>query len=153
MKQAPNFKLLDQNGKNHELADYRGKWLVLYFYPKDNTSGCTKEACNFRDARADIEQEADASVVGISKDSVESHKKFSDKYHLNFTLLSDPDHQVIEAYESWKPLKFMGKEYMGTQRNTFIIGPDGAIHKQYIGVDPKDHANQIINDLKQLQAV
>ncbi len=152
MKQAPNFNLLDQNGTKHELADYSGKWLVLYFYPKDSTPGCTKEACSFRDARADIEQEANASVVGISKDSVESHKKFSDKYHLNFTLLSDPEHQVIEAYESWKPLKFMGKEYMGTQRNTFIIGPDGGIYKQYIGVDPKDHANQIIKDLKQLQA-
>ena len=149
MSPAPNFKLQDQDGVYRSLVDYKDKWLVLYFYPKDDTPGCTKEACNFRDARADIEQLA--SVVGVSKDSVSSHKKFSKKYHLNFTLLSDPDHAVIEAYDSWKPKKFMGKEYMGVNRNTFIINPAGKIVKKYIGVDPKSHAEEIIRDLKLLQ--
>lgn len=149
MKTAPDFSLVDQYGVMRSLADYRGQWLVLYFYPKDDTPGCTKEACNFRDARNDIEKLA--AVVGVSKDSVASHKKFSDKYHLNFTLLSDPGHEVIAAYDSWKPMKFMGKEFLGTSRNTFIIDPSGNIAKSYIGVDPKTHAAQIIQDLQSLQ--
>lgn len=150
MKKAPNFELPDQDGKIHKLADYRGKWLVLYFYPKDDTTGCTAEACSFRDARSFIEKYA--AVVGVSKDSVRSHKKFADKYDLSFTLLSDPDHAVIEAYDSWQLKKFWGREYMGTNRNTFIINPAGNIAKEYIGVDPKTHAMQIIDDLKMLQA-
>ena len=141
----------DQNGDVKTLADYAGQWLVLYFYPKDDTPGCTTEACSFRDEREAIADLGNAEVVGISKDSVRSHKKFVDKYHLNFTLLSDPEHKVIEAYGSWKPLKFMGREYMGTQRNTFIITPDGKIAKEYVGVDPKTHAAEIIADLKALQ--
>lgn len=152
MKRAPEFSLPDQDGTMHSLADYAGKWLVLYFYPKDDTPGCTTEACNFRDAREVIAQLSNAEVVGVSKDSVTSHRKFLDKYHLNFTLLSDPEHKVIEAYGSWKPLKFMGREYMGTQRNTFIIDPNANIVKEYIGVDPKAHAAQIIADLHSLQA-
>ena len=148
MKQAPDFSLPDQNGTVRSLADYAGKWLVLYFYPKDDTPGCTTEACNFRDARELIAQLSGAEVVGVSKDSVRSHKKFVDKYHLTITLLSDVEHKTIEAYDSWKPLKFMGREYMGTQRNTFIINPAGRIVKEYIGVDPKTHATQIIDDLK-----
>jgi len=151
MKQAPDFSLPDQNGDVKTLADYAGQWLVLYFYPKDDTPGCTTEACSFRDEREAIADLGNAEVVGISKDSVRSHKKFVDKYHLNFTLLSDPEHKVIEAYGSWKPLKFMGREYMGTQRNTFIITPDGKIAKEYVGVDPKTHAAEIIADLKALQ--
>jgi peroxiredoxin Q/BCP len=147
---APDFELEDQDGKVHKLADYAGEWLVLYFYPKDDTPGCTAEACSFRDARADIEKVA--AVVGVSKDSVKSHKKFSEKYHLNFTLLSDPDHKVIEAYDSWKLKKMMGREYMGTNRDTFIIDPEGNIAKDYRGVDPKEHAEQIINDLILLKA-
>lgn len=150
-KEAPDFHLLDQNGHEHSLADYTGKWLVLYFYPKDDTPGCTSEACSFRDEREVIAELGNAGVIGISKDSVASHKKFADKYHLDFTLLSDPEHATIEAYDSWKPLKFMGREYMGTQRNTFIISPDGMIVKEYIGVNPKEHAVQIIADLKALQ--
>jgi len=152
MKQAPAFTLEDQDGQKHSLEDYKGKWLVLYFYPKDDTPGCSAEACSFRDERSDIIEQTKAEVVGISKDSVASHKKFSEKYHLNFTLLSDPNHEVIEAYESWRPLKFMGKEFMGTERNTFIIDPSGNIVKEYKGVNPKDHAVQIVKDLKQLQA-
>ena len=150
-KQAPDFRLPDQNGTEHSLADYAGKWLVLYFYPKDDTPGCTTEACSFRDEREAIAELGNAEVVGVSKDSVASHKKFMDKYHLNFTLLSDPEHTVIEAYDSWKPLKFMGREYMGTQRNTFIISPEGMVVKEYIGVSPKDHAAQIIKDLTSLR--
>src|SRR5882672_403007 len=143
MKQAPDFTLQDQNGKNHSLKDYAGKWLVLYFYPKDETPGCTTEACSFRDARELIGQLGNAEIVGVSKDSVASHKKFAEKHGLNFTLLSDPEHAVIETYDSWKPKKFMGRDYLGTERNTFIIAPDGSIAKKYEGVNPKDHAAQI----------
>lgn len=151
MKQAPDFSLQDQDGTVKTLADYAGKWLVLYFYPKDDTSGCTAEACSFRDERDEIAELGGAEIVGVSKDSVKSHKKFIEKNHLNFTLLSDPNHEMIEAYDSWKSKKFMGREYMGTERNTFIISPDGQIAKEYRGVDPKTHASQIISDLKTLQ--
>ncbi|MGA3150358.1 MAG: peroxiredoxin [Candidatus Saccharimonadales bacterium] len=151
MQKAPDFNLLDQNGKAHTLGDYSGKWLVLYFYPKDDTPGCTTEACSFRDERELIAQLGNAEIVGISKDSVESHKKFADKYNLNFPILSDPEHKTIEAYDSWGPKKLAGHEYLGTKRNTFIIDPGGSIAKQYKGVDPKTHAAEIINDLKTLQ--
>lgn len=149
MKQAPSFNLPDQNGLTHTLEEYRGRWLVLYFYPQDDTPGCTTEACNFRDARSELEELA--AVVGVSADSVASHKKFSDKYHLNFTLLSDPGHAVIAAYNSWGPKKFLGKEFLGTKRNTFLIDPVGGIAKEYLGVDPDKHAEQILSDLKSMQ--
>lgn len=152
MQKAPDFSLPDQNGNIHTLQDYTGKWLVLYFYPKDDTPGCTAEACSFRDEREAIAELGHAEVVGVSKDSVAAHKKFADKYNLNFTLLSDPEHKTIEAYDSWKPQKFMGKEFLGTKRNTFIIDPDGNIAKKYEGVDPKAHAAEIVQDLKTLQA-
>lgn len=152
MKHAPDFSLQDQDSNTHALADYAGKWLVLYFYPKDDTSGCTTEACNFRDERDAIAEFGNAEVVGISKDSVHSHKKFVDKYGLNFTLLSDPDHAAIEAYGSWQPKRFMGRDYIGTQRDTFLISPTGEIAREYRGVDPEKHAAQIIADLKSLQA-
>jgi peroxiredoxin Q/BCP len=151
MKQAPDFSLQDQDGKTVSLADYAGKWLVLYFYPKDDTPGCTTEACTFRDEREAIAEFGNAEIIGISKDSVQSHKKFTDKHHLNFTLLSDSDHSTAEAYDSWKLKKFMGREYMGMERNTFIVDPTGKIAKEYRGVDPKVHAAQIIVDLKSLQ--
>lgn len=151
MKPAPNFSLPDQNGQTKSLKDYAGKWLVLYFYPKDATPGCTTEACSFRDERDEIAKSGNAEVVGVSKDSVASHKKFADRHHLNFTLLSDPEHKTIEAYGSWQPQKFMGREYMGTKRNTFIVGPGGTIAKEYISADPKKHAAEIIEDLKALQ--
>jgi len=152
MRQAPNFNLSDQNGKNHSLADYAGKWLVLYFYPKDDTPGCTTEACNFRDEREAIAEYGDAEVVGISKDTPASHKKFAGKYKLTFTLLSDQTHEVIEAYGAWAPKKFMGREFLGINRNTYLINPAGQIVKEYKSVDPKDHAAQIISDLKKYQA-
>ena len=151
-KQAPNFNLTDQDGQNHSLTDYAGKWLVLYVYPRDNTPGCTKEACSFRDERDVIAKEGNATVIGVSKDSVASHKKFAEKHHLNFTLLSDPEHALIEALGAWKPKKFMGREMMGTHRNTYIIDPQGIIAKEYLGVNPVTHAQQIIDDLKSLQA-
>ena len=147
MKTAPDFKLQDQDGNWHALEDYRGKYLVLYFYPKDDTPGCTKEACAFRDGRDDIQNLGNVEVVGISKDSVASHKKFVDKYHLNFTLLSDPDHKVIEAYGAWQANKFMGRSFMGTHRDTFIISPEGKILKEYRGVNPSDHTAEIISEL------
>ena len=151
MNKAPDFRLKDQNGTEHALDDYTGKWLVLYFYPMDGTPGCTKEACSFRDARSAIAEFGNAEVVGISKDSTASHRKFADKHDLDFTLLSDPDHTVIEAYGSWDPKSFWGKKFLGTKRDTFIISPTGEIAKEYRGVDPNDHAAQIIADLKVLQ--
>lgn len=142
--QAADFNLPDQNGNMHKLSDYAGKWLVLYFYPEDDTPGCTTEACNFRDAREVIASLSGAEVVGISKDSVESHKKFVDKYGLNFTLLSDTSHKTIKAYDSWG--------IMMAKRNTFIISPKGEVAKKYEGVEPSEHAAEILADLKELQA-
>ncbi|MGH7233865.1 MAG: peroxiredoxin, partial [Candidatus Saccharimonadales bacterium] len=143
----------DQSGQWHELKDYRGHWLVLYFYPKDDTPGCTAEACSFRDERADISALQNVDVVGVSKDSVASHKRFADKHHLDFTLLSDPEHETISAYGSWKPHKFIGKSFLGTERNTFIISPDGDIAKRYNRVNPSEHAKEIIAELRRLGAV
>ena len=152
MKQAPDFALQNQNGETKTLADYAGKWLVLYFYPEDDTPGCTTEACSFRDERDAIAELGNAEVVGVSKDPVESHKKFIEKYHLNFTLLSDPGHKTIDAYGSWDYSASTDPNYNATLRNTFIIDPDGTIAKEYRGVDPKTHTAQIIADLKTLQA-
>lgn len=152
MKPAPNFSLLDQNGTTHTLTDYAGRWVVLYFYPKDDTPGCTTEACNFRDERDAIAEYGNATVIGISKDTVVAHKKFVDKYDLNFTLLSDPDHETIEAYGAWQEKSMYGRKYMGIQRMTVIIDPSGTIVKEYPKVDPKKHAVEIIADLKALQA-
>lgn len=146
---APEFTLPDQNGTPHTLASYSGKWLIIYFYPKDSTPGCTKEACNFRDGR-DVLEQAGAAVVGISKDTVASHKKFADKHSLNFTLLSDESTDTIKAYGSWGKKKFMGREYEGILRNTYLISPDGEIVKTYEGVNPATHIGEVLKDLKQL---
>ena len=151
MKQAPDFTLLDQNSENHSLRDYRGQWVVLYFYPKDETPGCTVEACGFRDTREAIADFGNAVVLGVSKDSPESHRKFAEKHGLNFTLLSDPNHAVAAAYDSWDPKFFWGKTLLGTKRNTFLINPEGMIAKEYHGVGPRTHAAEIITDLKQFQ--
>ncbi len=152
MKSAPDFQLADQDGVIHSLQDYHGKWLVLYFYPKDDTPGCTKEACSFRDEREVIAQLGNAEVVGISRDSVKSHKKFAEKHGLNFTLLSDESAKTIEAYNAWGERSMFGKVYLGIIRSTFIIDPNGMIVKEYPKVDPKKHAMDIINDLRALQA-
>lgn len=152
MKAAPAFTLPDQDGVMHSLKDYVGVWVVLYFYPKDDTPGCTREACNFRDARDAIAEFGHAKVIGISKDTIRSHKKFAEKHGLNFTLLSDPEHEVIAAYGAWQKKKFMGREYTGIMRNSYIIDPDGKIAKTYTDIDVQGHAGQIIEDLKALQA-
>jgi thioredoxin-dependent peroxiredoxin len=145
---APSFELLDADNQTRKLSDFADKWLVLYFYPKDDTPGCTTEACSMRDSIVEI-QNLGAEVVGVSKDSVESHQKFRAKYHLNFTLLSDPDHAVIESYGAWGT-KMFGNE--GTQRKTFIINPKGKVVKVYPRVTPLGHGGQIIEDLKTLQS-
>lgn len=151
MKPAPNFELPDQTGSVRKLADYHGQWIVLYFYPKDDTPGCTQEACNFRDARESIAQLGNAVVIGVSKDSVKAHQKFVSKHNLNFTLLSDEDHAVIEAYGAWQEKSMFGKKYMGIQRSTVIIDPVGNIVKEYPKVSPNKHAAEIIKDLQALQ--
>jgi peroxiredoxin Q/BCP len=143
---APDFKLPDENNTIHSLAEYKGTWIVLYFYPKDDTPGCTKEACGFRDTVKEI-QLLGAEVIGISKDSPASHKKFKEKYNLPFTLLSDENKEVIKAYNSWGKKKFMGKEFEGTLRNTFLIDPDGKIYKTYEHVNPTQHSEEVIKDL------
>lgn len=150
MKFAYDFTLPDQNGDLHSLADYRGKWVVLYFYPQDDTPGCTTEACSFRDER-DVLAEHGAQVIGISKDSVASHKRFAKKHNLNFTLLSDPDHKTIEAYGAWAPKKMFGREFLGTLRRTYIIDPEGIIAREFPDVTPKDHAGEIIRALEELK--
>jgi peroxiredoxin Q/BCP len=144
---ARDFQLPDQTGKTRSLADFAGKWVILYFYPKDDTPGCTKEACNFRDSLAQYEKMG-VAVVGISKDSVDSHRKFADKYHLNFPILSDQSLEVIKDYGAWGQKKFMGKTFEGTLRNTYLINPRGEIHKVYEKVNPLLHAGEILAELE-----
>ena len=148
---APTFSLQNQNGETISLADYAGRWLILYVYPKDDTPGCTTEACSFRDNIALFEGNG-VAILGISKDTVTSHRKFVDKYNLPFDLLSDPTAETIKAYGAWGKKKFMGKEYDGIMRKTFIIGPNGEIKKEYPNVTPAEHAQQILADLVELQA-
>jgi peroxiredoxin Q/BCP len=146
---APDFSLPDTEGNIVNLSDLRGKWVVLYFYPRDNTPGCTKEACGFRDAYPDY-QSKDIVVLGVSTDDAKSHAKFSNKFNLPFPLLSDTDARVATAYESYGLKKFMGKEYMGITRNTFVIDPDGKIAKIYLKVKPESHAAVLLADLESL---
>lgn len=143
---APDFELEDQNGEKIRLSDLRGKKVVLYFYPKDDTPGCTKEACSFRDNIQRITQKG-AVVLGVSADSVQSHKKFATKYGLNFHLLSDPDRKVIKLYDVYRKKKMYGKEYWGTERSTFIIDPDGRIKKAFRGVNVDKHVEEVLNNL------
>src|SRR3989344_6248561 len=127
---APDFTLPDQDGKIHSLLDFRGKWLIVYFYPKDDTPGCTKEACAFRDSLEEFKKKG-VAIVGISKDTVASHKKFADKFSLPFPVLADPERKTIGAYGAWGKKSFAGREYMGTLRNTYLINPKGDIVKTY----------------------
>lgn len=149
---APDFSLPDQDGNQHTLSNYRGQWVVLYFYPKDDTPGCTTEACTIRDnmPRFDTIQ---AKIFGISADSIQSHQKFTTKFTLNFPLLADIDHAVCEAYAVWKPKKLFGKEFLGVMRSSFIINPEGKIVKIYEKVDPDVHAQELLQDLAELQKV
>jgi thioredoxin-dependent peroxiredoxin len=145
--EAPAFILNDGSGAAHSLADYKGKWVILYFYPKDDTPGCTAEACSLRDAR-DTLAEMGAEIIGISRDEPSSHEKFKAKYSLNFTLLTDTEAKVIEAYGAWGK-KMFGKE--GILRKTFIITPEGQVVKVYGRVTPIGHGDQVIEALKALQ--
>ncbi len=148
MAKATDFTLKDQDGNEKTLVDFAGKWLVLYFYPKDDTPGCTTEACSLRDANDELIA-LGANVVGVSKDDSDSHLKFKAKHKLNFTLLSDPTGKTIEAYGAWGK-KMFGVE--GILRKTFIIDPTGEIVKTYGRVTPLGHGEQVIADLKQLQS-
>lgn len=145
--EAPNFSLKDSNGNQHSLEDYHGSWVVLYFYPKDDTPGCTAEACSLRDAR-DALAEMGAQIIGISRDDPSSHEKFKQKHSLNFTLLADTDATVIRQYGAWGK-KMFGKE--GVLRKTFLINPAGQVVKVYGRVTPVGHGEQVIADLKALQ--
>lgn len=144
--QAPDFELQTGDGDSVHLGDLKGKPVVLYFYPRDNTPGCTVEACSFRDLSPEFDK-LGAIVYGVSTDSVKSHTKFTQKYGLNFPLLSDPDHTVTEAYDSWGPKKFMGREFLGVKRNTFLIGKDGKIARVWEGVKPAGHAEEVLQAL------
>ena len=146
-KKAPAFSLKDQDGKVHRLNDYEGRSVVLYFYPKDDTPGCTVEACSFRDNVKKIEG-LDAVVLGVSPDDTSSHNKFIDKFKLPFTLLSDADKKVCELYGVWVKKSMYGKEYMGVARSTFIIGKDGKIEKIYEKVKPEGHAEDVLSFIK-----
>lgn len=145
---APDFSATSPDGTTHHLADFRGKWTVLYFYPKDDTPGCTTEACSLRDAR-DAITELGAQVVGVSADEPASHDRFKAKYNLNFTLLSDPDLAMIKAYGAWGKKQF-GKE--GILRRTYIINPEGQVVKVYGRVIPLGHGEQVVAELARLQS-
>ncbi len=140
---APPFAGIDQNGNHIRLEDLRGKKVILYFYPKDDTPGCTKEACNLRDNYAAL-QEAGYTIIGVSADPIESHKKFANKYNLPFSLLADPEKNIISAYHAWGKKKLYGKEYEGTLRITYIIDEHGIISRIIKNVKPEQHADQIL---------
>lgn len=145
---APDFSLQDENGTLRQLSDFRGKAVVLYFYPKDDTPGCTTEACAFRDDYSAY-TDAGVEILGVSPDDPKSHLKFKKKYHLPFTLLADFEHKVCELYGVWGLKKFVGKEYYGVLRTTFLIGPDGKILKVFEGVKPNGHSGEVLAALKQ----
>ena len=145
---APNFTLDANNGEKVSLSDFLGKNIVLYFYPKDMTPGCTTEACDFRDQHANFEA-LDAVILGISPDPVEKHVKFVEKYGLPFLLLADPDHQVAEAYGVWKLKKNYGKEYMGIERSTFVIDKEGKMAKEWRKVKVKGHVEEALNFIRE----
>ena len=147
---APDFTLKDQDGNEITLSKLKGKWIVLYFYPKDMTPGCTTEACNFQETLPNFKS-LNAEIIGVSKDSVKKHRKFADKYKLAFTLVSDENGAVCEAYDVWKEKFNYGKSYMGIVRSTFIIDPEGTIVKIYPKVNVKEHHQEVQEDIKSLQ--
>jgi len=143
---APEFTLSDETNTPRKLADYAGHALVLYFYPKDDTPGCTTEACNFRDDYSAYEK-AGVVILGVSPDSPASHAKFKEKYHLPYTLLADQGHKVCDLYGTWGPKKMMGRNFEGVLRTTFLIGPDGMIIKVFENVKPAEHSAEILEAL------
>ncbi len=143
---APDFSLEADDGSTIALSDLSGNRIVLYFYPKDDTSGCTTEACDFRDLEPDFSG-AGARIIGVSPDSIASHVTFRDKHDLPFTLLSDPDHALAEAFGVWVKKKMYGREYMGVERSTFVISADGTIEKALYKVRPKGHAATVLEEL------
>ena len=148
---APDFHLVDQAGQAHQLLNYRGRWLLLYFYPRDNTPGCTLEACGLRDHWHEL-QELDLTILGVSADSVSSHDKFARRLSLPFPLLADPDKVAIAAYGVLTEKKMFGKSFLGIKRSSFLINPEGKISKIYQQVQPAKHAVQVLNDLLRLQS-
>lgn len=147
---APDFELPDQNGEMHKLSDYAGRKVILYFYPKDNTPGCTKQACAFKAAYEEFKRE-DIVVIGISKDSSASHIKFKEKYELPFLLLSDTELSVIQAYDVWKEKKLYGKTYMGVTRSTYVIDEEGVIIKTFEKASPANNAADILQYVKDIR--
>lgn len=146
---APDFALPDQQGHIRRLSDFRGQWVVLYFYPRDNTPGCTKQACGFRDLFPEF-QKRKVAVLGISVDSIRSHEGFARKYDLPFPLLADQKKEVVRAYGVWGKKTFMGRQTMGTHRTSFLIDPQGRIAKIYEKVKPEGHAEHVLRDVLQL---
>ena len=147
--EAPDFCLPDHEGKEHCLHDFRGKWVILYFYPKDNTSGCTREAKDFTEMKGEFEK-LNAVIIGVSKDSPKSHARFIEKHDLDIVLLSDENHKVIEKYGAWGKKKNYGREYFGTVRSTFLINPDGKIVKIWPKVRVAGHVEEVLNKLKEV---
>jgi thioredoxin-dependent peroxiredoxin len=145
-KPAPDFELESDTGETVRLSKLRGRPVVLYFYPKDDTPGCTTEACEFRDAY-DVYRDRGAEVIGVSPDTVASHEKFKTKHQLPFTLLADPEHEVAEKYGVWGERKFSGKTYMGIKRSTFVIDKDGNVARAMLGIKPAGHAQEVLNAL------
>ncbi len=149
-RKAPLFKLLDQDEKTHALKDYLGKWTLIYFYPKDDTAGCTKEACTIADVYKDFKRQG-VVVFGVSKDTPKSHKKFAEKYHLPFTLLSDPTMEMMDKYGAAVEKQMYGKTVRGTNRISYLVNPEGKIAKVYEKVDPANHALELLADIKLLK--
>jgi peroxiredoxin Q/BCP len=147
---APDFELLDDTGTPRKLSDYRGQNLILYFYPKDDTPGCTTEACNFRDDYSAY-QKADVAILGVSPDSVKSHAKFKEKFKLPFPLLADAGHKVCDLYRVWGPKKLMGREYEGVLRTTYLIDQEGEIVKVFEKVRPAEHSGEVLSALAQAE--
>jgi thioredoxin-dependent peroxiredoxin len=146
---APAINLKDQDGKPHKLSNYVGQWVLVYFYPKDDTSGCTTEACGIRDAFPRFNK-VKAKVIGISTDSVASHKKFADKYKLPFTLLADEDKVTVQKYGVWGEKNMYGRKYFGTNRTSFLVDPNGKIVRIYQKVKPAEHSAQVLADITEL---
>lgn len=146
MTKAPDFKLKDQDGKEHSLSQYLGRKIILYFYPQDQTPGCTIEAQNFRDAKTELDK-LDIVLLGVSPDDEKSHKKFCEKEALNFTLLADPEKEVIKKYGLWVEKLVFGKNVMGVKRDTFLINEEGYIIKHFSDVKPEEHIEEILNSI------